>query len=88
MPDTIPEQTRVPQQGSSEQIRKSGQREILLQGNVWKTQEYFVYFKFSKRQNCGKRSDERRRGFVQRFLKPKRQFETILSENKTMECYK
>ena len=53
-----------------------------------KPQEYFVYFKFSKRQNCGKRSDERRRGFVQRFLKPKRQFETILSENKTMECYK
>ena len=32
--------------GSSELINKSGWREIFWQGEVWKTQEYFVYFKF------------------------------------------
>ena len=29
--------------GSSDSISKSGRREIFWQGEVWKTQEYFVY---------------------------------------------
>ena len=53
--------------GSDEKIGKSGQREILLQIKVWKTQEYFVYFKFFKLRLWGKRSAERRRRFFQRF---------------------
>ena len=32
--------------GSTDSISKSGWREIFWQVEVWKTQEYFVYFKF------------------------------------------
>ena len=34
--------------GSSELINKSGWREIFWQGEVWKVQLYFVYYKLSK----------------------------------------
>ena len=34
---------------------------------VWKTQEYFVYFKFFKLHSWGKRSVSCRRRFIQRF---------------------
>ena len=47
--------------GSSELINKSGWREIFWQGEVWKTQEYFVYFKFFIPMDCRKRSGIRRR---------------------------
>ena len=48
-------------QGSTAQIGKSIRREILLQDKVWKTQEYFVSFKFFKPQYWSKRSAEGRR---------------------------
>jgi hypothetical protein len=35
--------SRTHAQGSSDSISKSGWREIFWQGEVWKTQEYFVY---------------------------------------------
>jgi len=47
--------------GISTQFGKCIHREIFLQGKVWKTQEYFVYFKFFKPHPWGKRSDEGRR---------------------------
>jgi len=53
--------------GSSDEIDKSGWREILHQMKDWKTQEYWMYFKFSKLHSWGKRSVMRRRRFIQRF---------------------
>ena len=50
-------------------IGKSSWREILSQIKVWKTQEYFVYFKFYKPQSCDKRSVRYRRQSDQRLLK-------------------
>ena len=47
-------------------------REILTLDKVWKTQEYCMYFKFFKPQDCGKRSAEGRRPFIQSFLHPER----------------
>ena len=47
--------------GSTAQIGKSIRREILLQDKVWKTQEYFVSFKFFKPQYWSIRSAEGRR---------------------------
>ena len=35
-------------------------REILVQGKVWETQDYCMYFKFSKLRDCAKRSAEAR----------------------------
>ena len=50
---------------STAQFGKRHQREILFQDKVWKTQEYFVYFKFFKPQYWDKRSaDVRRRNCV------------------------
>ncbi len=47
--------------GSTAQFSKRQQREILFQDKVWKTQEYFVYFKFFKLQYWDKRSADVRR---------------------------
>ena len=49
------------QQGSSEEISKSGGREIFRRGEVWGTQEYFVYFKFPEPMDRRKSSGIRRR---------------------------
>ena len=54
--------------GNDDKIGKSGQREILTQIEVWITQEYCMYFKFSKLKSWVKRSVVRRRRFHQRFL--------------------
>ena len=40
--------SRTHAQGSSDSISKSGWREIFWQGEVWKVQLYFVYYKLSK----------------------------------------
>ena len=56
------------QQGSSEEISKSGGREIFRRGEVRGTQEYFVYSKPSKPMNWQKISGICRRGFLQSFL--------------------
>ena len=50
---------------TTEEIGKSRWREILAQINVWKPQEYFVYFKVYRRQRWGKRSANGRRRFLQ-----------------------
>ena len=55
------------QQGSSEEISKSGGREIFRRGEVRGTQEYFVYSKPSKPMNWQKISGICRRGFLQSF---------------------
>ncbi|MFR3446951.1 MAG: hypothetical protein ACLTUE_03865 [Oscillospiraceae bacterium] len=55
------------QQGSSEEISKSGGREIFRRGEVRGTQEYFVYFKFPEPMDRRKSSGIRRRGFLQGF---------------------
>ena len=55
------------QQGSSEEISKSGWREIFRRGEVWGTQAYFVYSKPSKPMNWQKISGICRRGFLQSF---------------------
>ena len=55
------------QQGSSEEISKSGGREIFRRGEVWGTQAYFVYSKPSKPMNWQKISGICRRGFLQSF---------------------
>ena len=49
------------QQGSSEEISKSGGREIFRRGEVRGTQEYFVYFKFPEPMDRRKSSGIRRR---------------------------
>ena len=41
----------------------------MFQIEVWKSQEYFVYFKIFKPISWGKRPAERRSQFIQRFLK-------------------
>ncbi len=46
--------SEFPQQGSSEEISKSGEREIFRRGEVWKAQAYFVYSKPSKPMNWQK----------------------------------
>ena len=53
--------------GSDDSIDKRGQREILAQIEVWKAQEYDLYFKFYKLRSWGKRSAESRRQLIQRF---------------------
>ena len=55
------------QQGSSEEISKSGGREIFRRVEVWKAQAYFVYSKPSKPMNWQKISGICRRGFLQSF---------------------
>ena len=55
------------QQGSSEEISKSGWREIFRRVEVWKAQAYFVYSKPSKPMNWQKISGICRRGFLQSF---------------------
>ena len=55
------------QQGSSEEISKSGGREIFRRGEVRGTQAYFVYSKPSKPMNWQKISGICRRGFLQSF---------------------
>jgi len=47
--------------GSTAQFGKCFRREILSQDKVWETQEYCMYFKFSKPKDWGKRSGESRR---------------------------
>ncbi len=47
--------------------RKSGQRGILFQIEVWKSQEYFVYFKIFKPISWDERPAERRSRLIQRF---------------------
>jgi len=42
-------------EGSSDEIGKSWQREILFPGKVQKTEEYFVYFPFLEPQPGSKR---------------------------------
>ena len=49
------------QQGSSEEISKSGGREIFRRVEVRGTQEYFVYFKFPEPMDRRKSSGIRRR---------------------------
>ena len=55
------------QQGSSEEISKSGGREIFRRVEVWKAQAYFVYSKPSKPMNWQKISGICRREFLQSF---------------------
>jgi len=45
--------------GSSELINKSGWREIFWQGEVWKTQEYFVYFRWIDEKDPASAADDR-----------------------------
>ena len=56
-----------PQKGSSEEISKSGWREVFCRVEVWKAQAYFVYVKLFKPMNRRKSSGSRRRGFLQSF---------------------
>ena len=42
-------------------------REILVQGKVWETQEYWMYFKVFKLRDCAKRSAEGRSPVLQSF---------------------
>ena len=44
----------------------------MFQIEVWKSQEYFVYFKIFKPISWGKRPAERRSRFIQRFLRSNR----------------
>jgi len=67
------------QQGSSEEISKSGGREIFRRGEVWGTQEYFVYFKFPEPMDRRKSSGIRRRGFLQSFP-PKKERGAAIAE--------
>ena len=46
----------------------SGQRGILFQIEIWKSQESFTYFKIFKPISWGKRPAERRSRLIQRFL--------------------
>ena len=48
---------------------KSRWREILAQIEVWKAEEYFVYFPVFKLKSWVKRSASCRRRFIQRFPK-------------------
>ena len=68
------------QQGSSEEISKSGGREIFRRGEVWGTQEYFVYFKFPEPMDRRKSSVIRRRGFF-RASHPKKGALRLLKPN-------
>ncbi|MBQ7872010.1 MAG: hypothetical protein IJ357_07705 [Oscillospiraceae bacterium] len=54
-------------QVNDDEIGKRWRREILAQKEVWKTQEYFVYFKFSELNSWVKRSAGSRRRFDQRL---------------------
>ena len=65
----IPPFRKVP--GSSDEIGKSRWGEILSQIEVWKMEEYFVYFPFFKLISWGKRSASCRRRFLQSFPKNK-----------------
>ena len=49
--------------GRDDEIDKRRWREIFSEDKVWKTQEYFVYFKFFKQQYSEKRSVSSRRRF-------------------------
>ena len=69
------------QQGSSEEISKSGGREIFRRGEVWGTQEYFVYFKFPEPMDRRKSSGIRRRGFLQSFPPKKKGALRLLKPN-------
>ena len=53
-----------------------------------KPQEYFVYFKVLRRRRAKNTPSDRAPEQTESAANKKRQFETILSENKTMECKK
>ena len=66
-PAALSRRRRKQNKESSDSIRKSGQRGILFQIKVWKSQESFTYFKIFKPTSRGKRPAERRSRLIQRF---------------------